>query len=293
MSQQTRRKKMKKLLLLFATMYAFASPYNQEMLQKIDRGNKNQADFSFAVMGDNRDGDTVLQKIITHINSDNTIAFSINNGDLVPDGYKKEFNRYLKEVKASNKPMLSIIGNHELPWYGGKSNYEKFFGKTDFAFAYGNSYFIVVDSSDKKITKKQKNWLIKQLEFSQKYTNRFVFTHVPLYDPRKGEYAKGHSFKSLKEAKALNDLFDTYKVTMLFCSHIHFYYKGKWQQTPFSITGGAGAPLKHYKNNGFYHYLKVIVHDGNVEYQVMKIEQEEPTFIQDCIQSIKDTFNLN
>ena len=283
---------MKKLLLLFITIYAFASPYNQKMLQKIDFNNKNQANFSFATMGDDRDGDNVLKKIISRINNNSTIAFAINNGDLVQDGYKKEFAKYLKIIQASNKPMLSIIGNHELPWYDGKSNYEKFFGKTDFAFVYGNSYFIILDSSDKKITKKQKKWLVKQLEISQKYTNRFVFTHVPLYDPRKGEYAKGHSIKSLKKAKELNDLFDKYRVTMLFCSHIHFYYKGKWQKTPFIITGGAGAPLKHYKNLGFYNYIKVTVNGNKVTYKVVKIDVKEPTILQKTILELKNILNI-
>ncbi len=283
---------MKKLLLLFITIYAFASPYNHDMLQKINFSNKNQANFSFATMGDDRDGDNVLKKIISRINNDSTIAFAINNGDLVQDGYKKEFAKYLKIIQASNKPMLSIIGNHELPWYDGKSNYEKFFGKTDFAFVYGNSYFIILDSSDKRITKIQKKWLVKQLEISQKYTNRFVFTHVPLYDPRKGEYAKGHSFKSLKKAKELNDLFDKYRVTMLFCSHIHFYYKGKWQKTPFIITGGAGAPLKHYKNLGFYNYIKVTVNGNKVTYKVVKIDVKEPTILQKTILELKNILNI-
>lgn len=284
---------MKTLLFLFISICVFASSYNQEMLQKINLSNKNQTHFSFATMGDDRDGDNVLKKIIEHINHDNNITFVINNGDLVQDGYEKEFKKYLKEIKVSNKPLLSIIGNHELPWYDGKSNYERFFGKTDFAFSYGNSYFIILDSSDKKITKNQKNWLVKQLQISQKYTNRFVFTHVPLYDPREGKYAKGHSFKSLKEAKKLNDIFDKYKVTMLFCSHIHFYYRGKWQKTPFMITGGAGAPLKHYKNSGFYHYIKVTVRGNNVTYKVIKIDEKEPSFLEKFILELKNFLNFN
>ena len=192
---------MKKLLLLCIALYAFASPYNQKMLKKINLGNQHQKSFSFVVMGDNRDGDNVLRKIISNINKDKDVSFVLNNGDLVPDGYKKEFFNYLAMIKKSDKPFLSIIGNHEIPWYDGESNYEHTFGKTHFAFSYGNSYFIVLDSSNKKIKKGQKQWLTKELKISQKFTNRFVLTHVPLYDPRKGEYAKGHSFKSLKKAK--------------------------------------------------------------------------------------------
>jgi len=284
---------MKKLLLLCIALYAFASPYNQKMLQKINLDNQHQNNFSFVVMGDNRDGNNVLKKIIHNINRDKNISFVLNNGDLVPDGYKKEFSNYLDMIKKSNKPFLSIIGNHEIPWYDGESNYEHLFGKTHFAFSYGNSYFIVLDSSDKKIKKEQKKWLINELKISQKFTNRFIFSHVPLYDPRKGEYEKGHSFKNLKKAKELNDIFDKYKVTMLFCSHIHFYYRGMWQKTPFIITGGAGAPLKKYKKSGFYNYVKVTVSGAHVEYKVIKIDAKAPGFVERSIQTVKDILNLH
>ena len=80
---------------------------------------------------------------------------------------------------------------------------------------------------------------------------------------------------------------------MLFCSHIHFYYKGKWKKTPFIITGGAGAPLKHYKNMGFYHYIKVTINSNNVEYKVIKINEKEPSFLQKTILEIKNILNFN
>ncbi|NOX15719.1 MAG: metallophosphoesterase [Epsilonproteobacteria bacterium] len=282
---------MKKVLLLFIALYAFASSYNEQMLNTIKSKNNNKSDFSFVVMGDNRDGDYVLKKIIHSINRDEDIKFILNNGDLVPDGYKKEFKNYLKIIKTSKKPILSIIGNHELPWYDGETNYEKTFGKTYFSFVYKNSYFIILDDSyEKSILKKQETWLVNELKKSKNYTNRFVFMHVPLYDPRKGEYKKGHSLKSYKDAKKLNKIFDKYGVNMLFTSHIHSYFRGKWHKTPYIITGGAGAPLK---KHGFYHYIKVIVHGNNVKYKVIKISAKPLGFIDEAIQSTKDTLNLN
>ncbi len=267
---------MKKFILLCIAIFAFAIPYNQKMLKAIKLSNHHQKSFSFAILGDNRDGNNVLKIIISKINKDNDISFAINNGDLVPDGYKKEFSNYLNIIKTSKKPFISIIGNHEIPWYDGESNYKKVFGKTHFSFVYGNSYFIVLDSSDKKIGNKQLKWLEKELQKSQKYTNRFVITHVPLYDPRYGKYAKGHSLKSPKKIKKLNNLLDIYRVNMIFCSHIHFYYQGFWQKTPFIITGGAGAPLKKYKDNGFYNFVKVTVKGKEIKYKVIKIVQKQP-----------------
>jgi hypothetical protein len=57
---------------------------------------------------------------------------------------------------------------------------------------------------------------------------------------------------------------------MLFASHIHAYFRGVWHQTPFIITGGAGAPLK---SGGFYHYIAVTVSGDKVDYKVVKIEK--------------------
>ena len=284
------------IILIMSSVIAGDLNNNSKVLDKISQKDHHQDSFTFAVMGDNRDGNNVLEKIIFKINEDKNISFAMNNGDLVPDGYKKEFETYSKIVDKSNKPFISIIGNHELPWYGivnEEKNYKDVFGKTNFAFAYGNSYFIILDTSDKKIDKKQFIWLENELKKSKKFTNRFILTHVPLYDPREGEYAKGHSLKKLNQAKKLNDMFDKYHVTMVFCSHIHFYSRGVWNKTPFIITGGAGAPLSHYKNSGFYHYVKVIVNGNNIKYKVIKINQKEPSIVQEGIQTVKDTLNIN
>jgi hypothetical protein len=286
------RKKVKKLWLVTAFVtVVFGAGLNEHMLQNIETGNHQTGSFSFAVMGDNRDGNNVLKKIILSIDGDKDIKFGLNNGDLVPDGYKKEMRRYNEIVQQTKKPILSIIGNHEWLWYDSETNYKQLFGKTYFSFAYVNSYFIILDDSDEKgIDSKQTKWLITELKKSQSYVNRFVLMHVPLFDPRKGNYQKGHSLKNIKAAQALNDIFDKYHVTMLFCSHIHNYFHGKWHKTPFIITGGAGAPLK---KNGFYHYIKVQVNGKDVKYKVMKIDAKAPGIVKKMLHSLRDVLNLN
>ena len=115
-------------------------------------------------------------------------------------------------------------------------------------------------------------WLRRELQYAQRYTHRFVVTHVPLYDPRKGAYARGHSFKDIDNARKVNKILDRYHVTMLFASHIHYYHRGLWHQTPYIITGGAGAPLKYYSRNGYFHYIRVVVDGGRVHYDVVKVK---------------------
>jgi len=117
----------------------------------------------------------------------------------------------------------------------------------------------------------QLRWLEAELQKSQNYKTRLVFCHIPLYDPRDGD--KPHSLKPGEAAK-LSALFKKYKVTHVFAGHIHSYYAGDWEGLPYTISGGAGAPLagtdpQHY----FYHYLKVSLQGDRVQIQVAPLAE--------------------
>ena len=244
--------------------------YNKTQIERLP---KDLNTFSFAVMWDNRDGDWVLENIIKLNNKDKDILFDINWWDLVSDGFQKEFVDYLKLIKLSKKPFISIIWNHEYPWYDWEKNYKIMFWKTYFSFHIWNNDFIILDDSDEKwLDKIQFNWFLTELEKSKKYKNKFVFMHVPLYDPRKWYLKEWHSLKNLKQVKILNNLFDKYHITMVFASHIHFYYRWKWKKTPFIITWWAWAPLKKYKWHWFHNYIKVTIWKDTVNYKVMKVK---------------------
>ena len=255
------------------SMLFFSEPHdwNYYQLQKI---NKNQTDFSFVVFADNKNSITTFNNLISRVNNENaTFAFDI--GDLVFNGEKEYFDFFLSQIKKLNKPLLTIIGNHEL-YDKGRANYYDIFGRFYYSFAIGNSYFITLDdANEKNIDAWQMNWLKNELKKGQNYKYRFVFMHVPLYDPRK-KNQPGHSMKNVTFAKELNKLFDKNNVTMIFCSHIHGYYKGVWGKTPYIITGGAGAELYGTDpNHFFYHYIKVDVSDGNVKYSVVKLKSPD------------------
>jgi len=280
--------------LLFATVLpAQILPYNAQALNAIQARDRHAAQFGFAVFGDNRGGYEVLTKILSAISRDKAVQFGIDGGDLVSMGYAKQYRRYLSTIARASKPVLTVIGNHEISLLGGETNYHHYMGKSYYAFTFGNSAFIVLDDANEKgLGKKQRAWLTAQLKQAQKYAHRFVFLHVPLYDPRKGEYAKGHSIKKRKNAQWLNDTFDRYHVSMIFASHIHFYFRGHWHQTPYIISGGGGAPLKHYKDKGFYHYIKVIVNGDKVDYHVIPIDAPEPGTIEKLYRDTVESLNI-
>jgi len=248
------------------------SDWNYHQLQKIDKSKNN---FSFAVFGDNKNSAKTFENLITKLDNDN-ILFAIDDGDLVYDGENEKFRFFLNQIKDLDKPLLTVFGNHEAKEKG-RAAYYNLFGPFYYSFQVGNNYFIILDdSNEKNLDDEQFAWLKNELKISQSYQNRFVFMHVPFYDPRKGNYKEGHSLEDLNFVKKLNNLFDENNVTMLFVSHIHGYYNGTWGKTPYIITGGGGAELagsdpKHY----FYHYIKVNIDNNSVNYDVVKLKSPD------------------
>jgi len=254
-----------------------AKPYNEIALKKIANTPVKER-YCFAVMGDNRDGEEVFKKILKDIEKKDYL-FAINNGDLVSYGFRYQFREYVDMIKHLQTPFVSVIGNHDIPFFGGRGNFRNYIGKPYFSFVYGESYFIVLDNANKRrIEGKELHWLKKQLKIAKQYKYRFVFLHVPLFDPRKGKRKKGHSMKDGKNANLLNKLFDKYNITMVFASHIHSYFRGKWKKTPFIITGGAGAPQSWDK--GQPHYIKVCIDKKKVFYHMshLQIIKSNPQF---------------
>lgn len=246
--------------------------YNYQNIQKV---NKNQKNFSFVVFGDNKNSITTFNNMIKKINQE-PIAFAIDDGDMVFDGTMEKYKFFLNQIARFKKPLVTVIGNHEIREEG-NGTYYNLFGRFYYSFTIGSSYFIVLDdSNEQRIDPWQMDWLKDELNKSKSYQNRFVFMHVPLYDPRYGSQGKGHSLSDQKNAGEINQLLDQYNVTMVFASHIHAYYEGKWQNTPYIITGGGGAELagtdpKHY----FYHYIKVNVKEKQVTYDVVRLNSPD------------------
>jgi len=253
-----------------------AKDRNYQQLKKVDR---SRVSFSFAVFGDNKESVKTFGEIIDRINNSSMI-FAFDDGDLVLDGDIEQYRFFLKQADKLHKPLLTAIGNHET-YQNGLWNYYNLFGPFNYSYAIGRSYFIVCDNADQSgLGGFQMDWLKGELEKSRTYQNRFVFMHVPLYDPRADKQGLEHGLKDPAQAKAINDLLDRYDVNMLFASHIHGYFKGTWGKTPYIITGGAGAELVGTDSaDYFYHYIKVNVSDSGVTYDVVKVPSPGDNFV--------------
>lgn len=237
-------------------------------LQKIRVKQPNN--FSFAVFGDNKNSHATFNMLLKQVNRDPDIAFAIDVGDLVFDGEKEKYRYFFNQVRGNFQlPLLTAIGNHELGEQG-RGLYHDIFGPFYYSFQIGKNYFIVLDDANEAgLDQWQRQWLEKELEKAQSYNSRFVFMHVPLFDPRGGRH---HHCLPKDAANSLIARLKKYHITYIFASHIHGYFTGQWQGIPYTISGGAGAELfgvdpEHY----FYHYLKVHVKEDGVSIHVQHI----------------------
>jgi Calcineurin-like phosphoesterase len=228
-------------------------------------------DFTFAVLGDNKGNRSVFEPLLRDIGQDKEIAFAIDDGDLVDGGTMGHYRRFLNQVQEDlSIPFLTAIGNHDLN-HGSTHNYQEIFGPTYYSFRVGEGYFIVLDAvAEAGFDKAEREWLEQELQKGQRAKVRFVFMHVPVFDPRGGAF---HKSLPDKDQRDLLDLFRHYKVTHLFASHLHGYFSGVQAGVPYTVTGGAGGSLQGKEpEHFFYHYLKVHVRDGETDIIVKRIE---------------------
>ncbi len=239
---------------------------NYSSVRRIER-TKGKDPFSFAVIGDPRTSQTVFGKIIEQINRDKDLKFVILLGDITQKSRFEEYMLFLKKLSKLQKPVLVIPGNHDIHG-AGRVWFYRLFGPFYFSLKTEKAYFILMDTSEKRhLFPFEVRWLEAKLKESQKYTYRFVFMHIPPYDPREGKRKIGHSLKNPQDAETLLSLFSKYKVTAIFCSHIHTFISGNWDSIPFYITGGAGCD----KRGPNPHYLKVRLSNGQVKVSVVHV----------------------
>ncbi|MFD0675387.1 MULTISPECIES: metallophosphoesterase family protein [unclassified Paenibacillus] len=272
--------------------------------------------YRFVVMGDSRGSstgtnETTLRALMEKVKKLSPLpGFILFTGDQVVGGSDvgKQLEDW-KNIVDDYFPITSLypaLGNHEHDEAIFTQSFPALpkeqltgYGKTVYAFDYGNSRFITLNSdrtnAKKKyiIDKDQLEWLEKQLKTSDKKHN-FVQFHVPAYP------IGAHLGNSLDGDPASRDalwsILDKYKVSAVFVGHEHNYNRRKvdssfdgsgyqFTNTIYQLTvGGAGAPL--YSGNkenkqvvvgpkASYHYMVVDVDGGKSTFRAYDLQQNE------------------
>ncbi len=273
------------LLALIATIWGYSeysdwyvipeSNLNYKAIREI-RENYREGPLTFAVVGDNKNS-PIFDTVIQRINQDKDIQFVVLLGDLVQYPTVETYRAFLAQRDDLHPPSVAVPGNHDVA-FKNHYFYHTIFGRFYYSFAVGDSLFIMLDdSNEQRIDDEQFAWLRDQLQRGQNYKNRFVFMHVPLWDPR-GVDERGvrfaHALGDSDAARELETLFRKNAVTLLFEGHIHAYYNLKDSQPPRIITGGGGAALSGTDpQHAFHHYLKVTVDKEGAATSVVKLDQ--------------------
>ncbi len=224
------------------------------------------SDFSFAVLGDNRNGDETYASLLDMVSRDR-VDFLVNTGDLVPNGMLDQFKDFRKLMARFGKPFYSVPGNHDVANDGTLSNYLQYSGApaVHYAFDRGQVHFAMVNSALGDLNAAELGWLEADLAGTQLPVSIIVLHHPP-FDPVGGSHILG------KGASELMALATRYKVRYVIAGHIHEYAREVRDGVIYLVTGGAGAPLYPPPDKGgFYHYVRITVRGAETSDEVVRL----------------------
>lgn len=242
------------LITAVTVIFFFPSGYPVYNAEKITE--TSELPFTFVYFGDNqpREGkeqSPVFINMIAAINKE-TPTFVIGGGDYVSDGTPENFESFLSVIHKLQAPIFYVCGNHD-----DSPSYEQYLGDRVYAVTYGESLFIMLDNSSKVLSSDQLEFLESQLK--QEYNHRFVFAHIPPFDPEGSE--------QMVHPEAFIEIIKKYDVDYVFCSHIHSFYETYIGDVPLIISGGAGGPLR----DGYHHFVVVEVGE-TITYRIVRCE---------------------
>ena len=214
---------------------------------------------NFYVFGDSQGYQEGVEQIVTTANLHRP-DFIFHCGDLTPFGQENQYQAIKTVLDQSIVPVYATIGNHDLKDGGGEL-YEEYFGSSTYSFDRGPAHFTVFNTSSGDITSQEFAWLEQDLTQTEAEF-RFVFTHIPPFDPRTGE---NHSLISSTSSTQLMSLFEEHEVDVVFTGHIHMYNETIINGVRYVITGGAGASLYADEDSGgIYHYMNVTLNEDGL-----------------------------
>lgn len=190
--------------------------------------------FSFAHVSDSQMTNSsggYLENVLSHVVADND--FIVHTGDFVQVAkYESEWTDMLHTnfEYLSKIPVMAIAGNHDI-WagYGGAHETYKHFNYNlteqstttgiYYSFVYGNTKFIMLNTSNDKLDVEQYQWLESELKNNTSVWT-IVATHQPLYSPgRWGSNTDNAATLALRSQ--LQKLLAEYGVDIVLQGHDH------------------------------------------------------------------------
>jgi 3',5'-cyclic AMP phosphodiesterase CpdA len=256
--------------------------------------------FSFTVVGDTQRNPVVTSRI-AKLMWERRPNFVLHCGDVVDDGASKlqwtgDLFRPCNEL-FGRVVVFPCIGNHEKD----HPQYYKYFALPKpeyyYSYTYGDAEFFSLDTNTKrtrdlKADGEQYKWLEKALAASTAKW-KICYHHHPAYssdDDDFGNSWKGSTTSGDLRVRPLVDLYEKYKVDVVFNGHIHVYERtwpirgGKVDQKEgvvYVTSGGGGGQLENFaptpaffkqEFRSDYHFCYVTVHNGTFNLKAFDVE---------------------
>jgi 3',5'-cyclic-AMP phosphodiesterase len=214
---------------------------------------------NFYVFGDSQGYQGGVEQIVAAANLHRP-DFLFHCGDLTPFGQENQYQAIKTVLDQSIVPVYATIGNHDIKDGGGEL-YQQYFGTSRYSFDLGPAHFTVFNTSSGDASTQELSWLEQDLSQTEAEF-KFIFTHIPPFDPRPGD---NHSLLNPITGPILMSLFEEYEVDVVFTGHIHMYNETVVNGVRYVITGGAGASLYADENSGgIYHYMNVTLYENDL-----------------------------
>ncbi len=200
--------------------------------------------FKFLVYGDTRTNPD-WHELVTSKMAEEKALFVIHTGDLVESGDSlKDWDGFFdsSEKLYSQTPIFPTLGNHERNSGYYYQAFPEPMGGGDFlrrwySYDAGDVHFVVLDSNIAPGTglyEKQKEWLVKDLESTDK-KYKIVYFHHPFFT--------NSPYREPSRREDLEEIFSKMGVDIVFNGHIHHYERFYKDGVMYVTTGGGGAPL--------------------------------------------------
>ena len=240
------------------------------------------SDFTFVVTGDSQSNrqlvfqPDIFKQMIQEWNLLQP-SFVVEVGDLIlggsADNIPPQWDLFQQTIAVCKPPYFPVPGNHDINDAASERLWTERMGPTRYAFSYGNSRFIVLDSEEvdapDRLSDGQVAWFKHELE-STRASNIFVFLHQPYWtdeaDPRAGEEVWQRRWQYLA------DVMHGHPVRAVFAGHIHGYRDfGVRDGVHYVIAAGAASLGSGSGPDGrFNHYLLVRVRGDETTWSVIK-----------------------
>lgn len=189
------------------------------------------------------------------IHTGNSVFGGSEAQGIIAQDVERQMRIFFPMLKRIPAAVYTVPG--ESDFYNGTLDlYVKHSGRTPYySFNYGTIHFITLSTNpgiDNLIDSAQMNWLIEDLEKSERYSSIFVITYHPVFTEEK---TRG---KAVPKNSLLMELFIRHKVRAVFSGKDEKYSSSYYGGVDYYTTGCGGYNDKKDNKKKFQYYLVTI-----------------------------------